>query len=129
MIERLERELGADAALKVFCDERLPEANTKKDEESIETARLSTRLDRMAARSAQPMRRWPPCGLGSGALMQPASCMSSARHSRDPFAKPRGLISEMIERLEQERGADATLEVYCDRGLPEANRKKEEEST
>jgi len=65
---------------------------------------------------------------GSSALMQLASRMSSAMHSEDPFTKIRGLISDMIERLEQEAGADATKKAYCDKELSETNTKKEEKS-
>merc|ERR1719464_2696414 len=65
---------------------------------------------------------------GSGALMQLASRMSSAMHSEDPFTKIRGLISDMIARLEQEAGADATKKAYCDKELSETNTRKEEKS-
>jgi len=65
---------------------------------------------------------------GSGALTQLASRISSAMHSEDPFTKVRGLISDMIERLEQEHGADATKKAYCDKELSETNAKKEEKS-
>jgi len=65
---------------------------------------------------------------GSGALTQLASRMSSAMRSRDAFAKIKGLISDMIARLEQEAGADATKKAYCDKELSETNTKKEEKS-
>merc|ERR1719464_501586 len=65
---------------------------------------------------------------GSSALTQLASRMSSAMHSRDAFAKIKGLISDMIARLEQEAGADATKKAYCDKELSETNAKKEEKS-
>merc|ERR1740129_2656190 len=65
---------------------------------------------------------------GSGALMQLASKMSSAMHSKDAFSKVKGLISEMIARLEQEAGADATKKAYCDKELSETNTKTEEKS-
>lgn len=65
---------------------------------------------------------------GSGALTQLASRMSSAMHSEDAFTKIRGLISDMIERLEQEAGADATKKAYCDKELSETNTKNEEKS-
>merc|ERR1719464_151219 len=61
--------------------------------------------------------------------MQLASKMSSAMHSKDPFSKVKGLISEMIARLEQEAGADATKKAYCDKELAETNTKKEEKSS
>merc|ERR1711920_421627 len=66
---------------------------------------------------------------GSGALMQLASKMSSAMHSKDPFSKVKGLISDMIARLEQQAGADATKKAYCDKELAETNTKKEEKSS
>merc|ERR1719277_1848338 len=65
---------------------------------------------------------------GSSALTQRASRMSSAMHSRDAFAKIKELISDMIARLEQEAGADATKKSYCDKELSETNTKKEEKS-
>merc|ERR1712176_159650 len=65
---------------------------------------------------------------GSGALMQLASRMSSAMHSEDPFTKIRGLISDMIARLEEEAGADSTKKAYCDKELSETNTKKDEKS-
>merc|ERR1712113_287626 len=65
---------------------------------------------------------------GSSALTQLASRMSSAMHSRDAFAKIKGLISDMIARLEQEAGADATKKAYCDKELSETNTKKDEKS-
>merc|ERR1719464_341123 len=61
--------------------------------------------------------------------MQLASKMSSAMHSKDPFSKVKGLISEMIARLEQEAGADATKKAYCDKELAETNTKKEEKNS
>merc|ERR1719512_428971 len=64
----------------------------------------------------------------SSALTQLASRMSSVMHSRDAFAKIKGLISDMIARLEQEAGAEATKKAYCDKELSETNTKKEEKS-
>jgi len=65
---------------------------------------------------------------GSGALMQLVSRMSSAMDSKDSFAKIKGLISEMIARLEKEAGADATKKAYCDKELSETSAKKDEKS-
>jgi len=64
----------------------------------------------------------------SSALTQLASRMSSVMDSRDAFAKIKGLISDMIARLEQEAGADATKKAYCDKELSETNTKKDEKS-
>merc|ERR1719203_793077 len=65
---------------------------------------------------------------GSGALMQLVSRMSSAMDSKDSFAKIKGLISEMIARLEKEAGADATKKAYCDKELSETGAKKDAKS-
>merc|ERR1719183_2825791 len=46
---------------------------------------------------------------------------SSARNGQDPFAKIKGLISDMIARLESEADADATEKAYCDKELGETN--------
>jgi hypothetical protein len=60
-------------------------------------------------------------------LAQLASRMSSAmRFGSDPFAKVKGLISDMVARLEEEAAADATEKAYCDKELSETNAKKDD---
>jgi len=53
MIARLEKEAGADATKKAYCDKELAETNAKKSEKSDEIAKISTRIDRASASSAQ----------------------------------------------------------------------------
>merc|ERR1711865_319593 len=53
MIARLEKEAGADATKKAYCDKELAESNAKKSEKSDEIAKISTRIDRASATSAQ----------------------------------------------------------------------------
>merc|ERR1719158_1200760 len=60
----------------------------------------------------------------SPALAQLASRMAAAMHSSDPFAKVKGLISNMIEKLLAEAEADATEKAYCDKEMAETETKK-----
>merc|ERR1719203_703326 len=60
----------------------------------------------------------------SQSLAQLASKMTAMMQSSGAFDKVKGLISNMIARLEQEAGADATKKAYCDKELAESNAKK-----
>merc|ERR1719330_1958400 len=64
----------------------------------------------------------------NSALAQLASQMTVAMHSSDAFEKVKGLISDMIARLEKEAGADATKKAFCDKELAESNAKKSDKS-
>jgi len=65
----------------------------------------------------------------SPALSQLAQRMGVAAHSAaDPFEKVRGLITEMIAKLEEEAEADATKKAYCDKELKETSAKKADKS-
>merc|ERR1711920_223954 len=67
----------------------------------------------------------------STALSQLASRMSSAINagtSADPFGKVKGLIADMIEKLEAEAEADATHKAYCDKEIAESNEKKDDKT-
>jgi chromosome segregation ATPase len=46
----------------------------------------------------------------------------------DVFAKIKGLIADMIEKLEAEAEADATKKAYCDKELAETNQKKDDKT-
>jgi len=64
----------------------------------------------------------------STALAQLASRMAVAMRqggkSRDPFAKVKGLINDMIEKLLKEAEADATEKAFCDKEMAETEQKK-----
>jgi len=66
---------------------------------------------------------------GSAALAQLASRMVSAMRvsdseSADPFGKVKGLIRDMIDRLEDDASAEASQKAYCDKEMSESNEEK-----
>jgi len=66
---------------------------------------------------------------GSPALAQLASRIAASLHgSGDVFGKIKGLISDMIQKLEDESSADADKKAYCDKELGESNEKHEDKT-
>ena len=51
-IIQLEKEAGADATKKAYCDKETAEATSSKNDKAADVEKLSVRIDRMAARSA-----------------------------------------------------------------------------
>merc|ERR1719178_438928 len=66
----------------------------------------------------------------SPALAQLASRMASVMRlgsaAGDPFAKVKGLITDMIATLEQEAEEDATQKAYCDKEMSETTAKHDD---
>jgi len=67
----------------------------------------------------------------SAALAQLASRISAvmrfgASAGEDPFVKVRGLISDMIAKLEAQSGSEATEKAYCDEQIAKTEEKKNE---
>merc|ERR1719229_2117409 len=70
----------------------------------------------------------------SPALAELAKRMASAvryggKVGDDPFAKVRGLIADMIAKLEAEAEEDATHKAYCDKEISETKVKHEDKTT
>merc|ERR1740138_1175806 len=69
----------------------------------------------------------------SKVLAQLATRMASAVRlgaagGEDPFVKVKGLITDMIAKLEKESSADAEQKAYCDKEMKEAEEKKAEKA-
>merc|ERR1740121_1382438 len=90
----------------------------------VQLASTSGSSDQQAVRMVRDLARKD----GSTALAQLASRLALAIHSGDPFGKIKGLIADMIDKLESEASADATHKAYCDKELSESNTKKTEKT-
>lgn len=70
----------------------------------------------------------------STALTQLASRMSTAisistMQGVDPFAKVRGMIQDLLTKVEKEAAEDSTHNAFCDKELSESKTKREEKDT
>merc|ERR1719463_463756 len=97
------------------------------------TSRLRSRADLANMEAVKFVKKLSET-MHSAALAQLANRMAAAARmgaagGEDPFAKVKGLISEMIERLLKEAAEDAAHKAYCDKEMSETKAKKEELTT
>jgi len=64
----------------------------------------------------------------SSALALLAARMTSSMHGGGQFDKIKGLIRDMISKLESEADADASRKSWCDRNLADANQQKSDKA-
>jgi len=91
---------------------------------------LKTRLDLARAEVVTMVKKLAE-KHHSAALAQLASRMSAvirfgAAGGADPFGKVKGLIADMISKLEKEAQGEATEKAYCDEQMSKTEAKKEE---
>merc|ERR1711904_370638 len=96
-------------------------------------SRLQTRADLANFEAVKYVQKLAAT-MHSAALAQLANRMEAAARmgaasGEDPFAKVKGLISDMIEQLLKEAEADAAHKAYCDKEMSETKAKKEELTT
>merc|ERR1712156_83484 len=94
------------------------------------TSKLQTRADLAHAEVVVLVKRLAR-QHHSAALAQLASRVAAvlqygASNGEDPFAKVKGLIEDMIRKLQEEAAAEATEKAYCDEQLAKTKAKKEE---
>jgi chromosome segregation ATPase len=58
-----------------------------------------------------------------------ARISTNSRQGEDVFGKIKGLIQDMVEKLEKEAEADAKKKAYCDKELAETKEKKTDKTT
>jgi hypothetical protein len=95
---------------------------------SFVQTKMETAMQSVSSKVTQTLRRLAK-EQHSGALAQLASRIamlqrSGAFRSTDPFVKVRGMISDMISKLEKSMGAEAAEKAYCDEEMGKTEEKK-----
>merc|ERR1719267_235373 len=107
-------------------------AQTEADVSFLQLSKLTSSAD-LANFEVVRMVRQLAKKTSSAELAQLASRVASTvrfggGNKADIFAKVKGLITDMIEKLEAEAEADATEKAFCDKELAETNLKKDDKT-
>mmetsp|Transcript_3353 Transcript_3353/g.8358 ORF Transcript_3353/g.8358 Transcript_3353/m.8358 type:complete len:704 (+) Transcript_3353:85-2196(+) len=121
-LEVIGNQTGA-AADKVYSFVQVQAVSRASSRTSAEATLAGQQVAQMVAKLSERVH--------SSALNQLASRIYSVMKyattiGEDPFAKVKGLIEEMIERLQKEASAEAEHKAYCDSETKKTNEKKEE---
>merc|ERR550514_1302506 len=125
-------ELAALAKAKQIIKEAVALPQTDSEVSFLQMSKLSTSSD-LANFEVVRMVRQLAKKTNSADLAQLASRVASTvrfggSNKEDIFAKVKGLITDMIEKLEAEAEADATEKAFCDKELAETNLKKDDKT-
>eukprot|EP00446_Apocalathium_sp_SHHI-4_P029744 CAMPEP_0177237178 /NCGR_PEP_ID=MMETSP0367-20130122/45848_1 /TAXON_ID=447022 ORGANISM="Scrippsiella hangoei-like, Strain SHHI-4" /NCGR_SAMPLE_ID=MMETSP0367 /ASSEMBLY_ACC=CAM_ASM_000362 /LENGTH=679 /DNA_ID=CAMNT_0018688135 /DNA_START=56 /DNA_END=2095 /DNA_ORIENTATION=+ len=124
-------ELAALAAAKSFIKENVGAADDL-SYSFLQVARTEARITSRAGLAQFEAARYirdlagkaHSTQLAQLAARMTSSIRASSRLGEDPFLKIKGLIQDMLEKLEKEAEEDATKKGFCDKELAESNEKK-----
>jgi hypothetical protein len=110
----------------------IKEATSLAQESFLQRSKISTRADLVnyeAVRYVHDLARKQHSTLLSQLASRLSSTVKFSTGSQaDIFAKIKGLITDMVEKLEAEAESDATEKAYCDKELGETNQKKDDKT-
>jgi uncharacterized protein YlxW (UPF0749 family) len=110
----------------------IKEATSLAQESFLQRSKISTRADLVnyeAVRYVHDLARKQHSTLLSQLASRLTSTVKFSTGSQaDVFAKIKGLITDMVEKLESEAESDATEKAYCDKELAETNQKKDDKT-
>jgi len=108
------------------------EATSLSQTSFLQRSKISTRADLVnyeAVRYVHDLARKQHSTLLSQLASRLSSTVKFSTGSQaDIFGKIKGLITDMVEKLEAEAEADATEKAYCDKELAETNQKKDDKT-
>jgi len=119
---------GEELKALAMAKKAVVESSSGAAEQSYSFVQMSSSVDLKNSEAVQLIRNLAKKHNAS-ALAQLASRITSAvrlSHGADVFAKIKGMVSDMIEKLEEEQAAAAELKQWCDKEIAEATAKKED---